>query len=109
MANGIHLLDFFTWVRDAAIVFSCVVDSFIAGNTDLQDHIHQYISSQARLQILENPSGDFDSGKGLGEPKFYVNETQFNGSWGRPQADGPALRAVAMIAYAKWLIVRIKI
>lgn len=28
----------------------------------------------------------------------------FTGSWGRPQGDGPALRATALIAYARWLV-----
>jgi hypothetical protein len=44
------------------------------------------------------------SGTGLGEPKFNVDETAFTGSWGRPQRDGPALRATALIAYSKWLV-----
>lgn len=56
---------------------------------------------------MSNPSGDLQpSGKGLGEPKFNVDMTEFTGSWGRPQRDGPALRATAMISYANWLIVR---
>lgn len=29
---------------------------------------------------------------------------RFNGAWGRPQRDGPALRAIALITYSKWLI-----
>jgi glucoamylase len=28
----------------------------------------------------------------------------FTGDWGRPQRDGPALRATALIAYGRWLI-----
>ncbi|KAJ9376288.1 CAZyme family GH15 and CBM20 [Paecilomyces variotii] len=94
---------FYTWTRDAALTLKCLVDTFIAGNTDLQSTIQNYISSQAYLQTVSNPSGDLSTG-GLGEPKFNVDETAFTGSWGRPQRDGPALRATAMIAYAKWLI-----
>ena len=30
--------------------------------------------------------------------------TAFAGVWGRPQADGPALRATALAAYSRWLI-----
>ena len=30
--------------------------------------------------------------------------TQFTGAWGRPQRDGPPLRAIAMIAYANYLV-----
>lgn len=36
--------------------------------------------------------------------RFNVDETQFTGAWGRPQRDGPALRATAMIAYSRYLI-----
>jgi glucoamylase len=39
----------------------------------------------------------------LGEPKFQPNSTAFTGSWGRPQRDGPALRATTLIAYGHWL------
>ncbi|EOD52505.1 putative glucan -alpha- protein [Neofusicoccum parvum UCRNP2] len=95
---------FYTWTRDAALVFKALVDQFIAGDFDLQDEIEDYIISQAKLQGVSNPSGDLSSGTGLGEPKFYVDLTQFTGAWGRPQRDGPALRATAMIAYAKWLV-----
>lgn len=66
--------------------------------------MQQYISAEAQLQTVSNPSGDLSTG-GLGEPKFNVNETAFTGPWGRPQRDGPALRATALIAYANYLIV----
>ncbi|KAL2007730.1 hypothetical protein VTN00DRAFT_7712 [Thermoascus crustaceus] len=97
---------FYTWTRDAALTIKCLVDLFISGenSTDLQSQIQNYISAQAYLQTVSNPSGDLSTGAGLGEPKFNVDETAFTGSWGRPQRDGPALRATAMIAYAKWLI-----
>ena len=29
---------------------------------------------------------------------------EFNGAWGRPQRDGPALRAIALMTYSNWLI-----
>lgn len=53
---------------------------------------------------MSNPSGDLPSGAGLGEPKFNADGTAFTGSWGRPQRDGPALRATALIAYGRWLL-----
>ena len=49
---------------------------------------------------MENPSGDLASGTGLAEPKYYTNKTAFLGSWGRPQRDGPALRATALMSFA---------
>jgi glucoamylase len=53
---------------------------------------------------VENPSGGLSDGSGLAEPKFYTNETAFTDAWGRPQRDGPALRAIALIAYSNWLV-----
>ncbi|USW54704.1 Putative glucoamylase, carbohydrate binding module family 20, six-hairpin glycosidase superfamily [Septoria linicola] len=94
---------FYTWTRDAALTIKCLVDQFLAGQTSLEGTIQDYINSQAALQTVNNPSGGLCTG-GLGEPKYQVDGTQFTGNWGRPQRDGPALRATAMIAYARYLI-----
>lgn len=97
------LIDFYSWTRDSALTFKMLVDTSIAGNFGLQSEIENYISAQAKIQTVSNPSGGLSTG-GLGEPKFGVNETAFTGPWGRPQRDGPALRATALIAYSRWLI-----
>ena len=55
---------------------------------------------------MSNPSGDLSDGSGLGEPKFNVDESAFTGAWGRPQRDGPALRAITLTAYSSWLLAR---
>lgn len=81
-----------------------LVDEFLAGDVALEAHVRDYIGSQAVIQGINNPSGNLSNGQGLGEPKFNVDETAFNGNWGRPQRDGPPLRAIAMIAYAKYLV-----
>lgn len=98
-----NLIDFYSWTRDSALPIKMLVDTFIAGNFGLQPEIENYISAQAKIQTISNPSGGLSTG-GLGEPKFEVNETPFTGLWGRPQRDGPALRATALIAYSRWLI-----
>ncbi|CRG83125.1 glucoamylase [Talaromyces islandicus] len=94
----------YTWTRDSALTLKCLVDEFIGGNSDLESVIKEYISTSASIQGISNPSGDLSDGSGLGEPKFMVNATAFTGDWGRPQRDGPALRATAMMAYANYLI-----
>ncbi|KAK0708998.1 Six-hairpin glycosidase-like protein [Lasiosphaeria miniovina] len=95
----------FTWSRDSALVFRGIVDAFTESyDPKLQTQIQNYIASQAKLQGVSNPSGSFSNGAGLGEPKFNVDLTQFTGAWGRPQRDGPPLRAIALIGYARWLI-----
>lgn len=83
-----------------------LVDLFRNGDTDLLSIIEEYISSQAYIQTVSNPSGNLaNSGLGLGEPKFNVDESAYTGSWGRPQRDGPALRATALIDFGQWLVV----
>lgn len=95
---------FHSWTRDSALTFKVLVDAFIAGNSALQSQIEKYIYAQAQLQAVSNPSGSLANGAGLGEPKFEVDGTAFTGAWGRPQRDGPALRATALIAYSRWLL-----
>ncbi|KAH6691665.1 glucoamylase P [Plectosphaerella plurivora] len=99
---------FFTWTRDSALTFKMIVDEFIAdpsANADLERHIKDYIRAQAILQTVTNPSGGLlPSGRGLGEAKYEVDGSRFNGAWGRPQRDGPPLRAVALITYSKHLL-----
>lgn len=65
---------FYTWTRDSALTFKCIVDTFISSySASLQTEIENYISAQAYLQTVSNPSGNLASGGlGLGEPKFNV-------------------------------------
>ncbi|KAK2044146.1 family 15 glycosyl hydrolase [Colletotrichum somersetense] len=95
---------FYTWTRDAALTMKVIVDEFIFGHKELQIYIEDYYRSQAVLQTITNPSGSFlPSGLGLGEAKYTVDGSRFNGAWGRPQRDGPALRAITLITYSRWL------
>ncbi|KAJ5232811.1 Glycoside hydrolase family 13 [Penicillium chermesinum] len=76
----------------------------MAGDSSLEPTIQEYVAAEAKLQTVSNPSGSLSDGSGLGEPKFEVNITAFTGDWGRPQRDGPALRATALIAYGNYLL-----
>lgn len=98
------LIDYYTWTRDSALTLKVLIDLFKNGDSDLLGVIEEYIDAQAHIQTVSNPSGGLSTG-GLGEPKFNVDETAFTGAWGRPQRDGPALRATALIAFGQWLIV----
>ncbi|RFU80971.1 glucoamylase [Trichoderma arundinaceum] len=96
---------YYMWTRDSALVFKSLVDRFTQKyDAGLQRRIQQYIAAQVSLQGISNPSGSLSDGSGLGEPKFELTLNQFTGNWGRPQRDGPALRAIALIGYSKWLI-----
>ncbi|THC96494.1 hypothetical protein EYZ11_004038 [Aspergillus tanneri] len=97
---------YYTWTRDAALTARCLVDIVVSSaDPTLQSAVQDYISFQADLQAVSNPSGGLLSG-GLGEPKFNVDGSAFTDSWGRPQRDGPALRAMTLMAYSNWLIDR---
>jgi glucoamylase len=85
-------------------VLKGLVDRFLAGDSHFEGIIRSYISAQANLQVVQTRSGGLSTG-GPGEPKFHVDKTAFDGDWGRPQNDGPPLRATAMIGYAKYLMV----
>lgn len=104
---------FYTWTRDAALTIKTLTDELNSSSplppgtssSDLETTIQDYISSQAALQGVENLSGSLCEG-GLGEAKFNPDGTPFTGAWGRPQRDGPALRVVALVAYARGLLSR---
>ncbi|KAI9924192.1 hypothetical protein MW887_007142 [Aspergillus wentii] len=95
---------FYTWTRDAALTMLDLIHDFINGDSSLEPLIQQYITAQAKLQPVANPAGNLTTGAGLGEAKFEVNGTAFTGPWGRPQRDGPALRASALISYGNHLL-----
>jgi len=98
--------DLYTWTRTAALTFKILIERLsVTDKPKISDHIDDYVKSQDRLRLMSNPSGGHWSG-GLGEPKFYPNGTAFTGAWNRPQQDGPALRATALIIYAKQLLAK---
>ncbi|KAA1469667.1 starch-binding glucan 1,4-alpha-glucosidase [Dentipellis sp. KUC8613] len=103
----------YTWTRDAALVFKALSDELVlllpynrthsSANTALQTRLDEYAALQRVLQATPNPSGGAHA-EGLGEPKFHVDGRAYEGAWGRPQRDGPALRAIVLIRYANWLL-----
>lgn len=80
-------------------VYADDTSSRLAGK--LSSILDSYTSLQQTIQRTSNPSGNFDDLSGLGEPKFEVDGKPFTGSWGRPQRDGPALRALTLIHYIR--------
>ncbi|KAI0143019.1 family 15 glycosyl hydrolase [Xylariaceae sp. FL1272] len=97
---------YYTWTRDSSLTFKALVERFTttAYDASLQTQIENFIIAEAKQQTVSNPSGSLSDGTGLGEPKFNPDGSAFTGAWGRPQRDGPALRAIAMIDYANWLV-----
>lgn len=65
--------------------------------------IRDTVTMNLKLQHVTNRSGSFGTG-GLGEPKFLIDGSPFEGDWGRPQNDGPALRSIAFLTYANHIL-----
>ncbi|AET38805.1 glucan 1,4-alpha-glucosidase Ecym_3314 [Eremothecium cymbalariae DBVPG len=98
---------FYQWTRDGAITVNTVVNILVDTprvNITLVGTVLKYINNTYVLQRVQNPSGSFeDDLSGLGEPKFMVDNSQFTGSWGRPQNDGPALRVITIMNFLNYL------
>lgn len=88
---------YFDWVRDTALTMRSLVDYYeFSGDQKIKKMIFTWISAEAYRQNLPTYSG-------LGEPKYNIDGSGFTGPWGRPQNDGPALRAISMIKFARIL------
>lgn len=75
----------YSWTRDSTLVFKLLIEDFVSGgDPPLRRLIDAYISVEAIIQQITNPSGS--AGKsGLGEPKFNIDGSVFAAPWGRPQ------------------------
>jgi glucoamylase len=92
---------FYHWVRDGAIAMSLVQDWFEQNSaSDKKYLLKNYVNWVNQVQHA-TPNQGYDI---FGEPKFYVNARVFDGQWGRPQNDGPALRALTLMRFANALI-----
>lgn len=85
------------------MVFKVLLNQYINGNSTLEGLLKSYATSNDKLQKTSNPSGTYTTG-GIGEPKFLVNGDAFNDNWGRPQLDGPGIRATVLIKFANLML-----
>jgi glucoamylase len=89
---------YFDWVRDTALTYRALVDYYeLKKDPKIKKMIFTWIEAEAYRQNQPTFTG-------LGEPKYFVNGAGYTGAWGRPQNDGPALRALTMIKFARILI-----
>lgn len=93
---------YYHWTRDAALVMTAQLTDLLAstprGSAEpLLGRIGKYLSFSEQTQESPNRSGGTEGWYNLGEPKFYVDGRGFDGDWGRPQSDGPALRAILIL------------
>jgi glucoamylase len=99
---------FWHWIRDAALVMDTVLNLHAREKNVLKRE--QYLSIlrdfthfSRQNQLTPNRSGS-PTDTGLGEPKFHADGRAFDEDWGRPQNDGPPLRAITLIRYARLLL-----
>lgn len=92
---------YFHWVRDAAITMSLVEDWYEQDNNpNDKKRLKRYVDFVNTTQhAIPTPGYEL-----LGEPKYYLDGTVYTGAWGRPQNDGPALRAITLIRFANTLL-----
>lgn len=108
------------WIRDAALVMREVEELASRSTGEVKERydqeLYEYAKFSLKNQNRKNKSSSrskkrSDTGQtfltndsGLGEPLFRMSGKAFNEGWGRPQSDGPALRAITLIKTAsRWL------
>jgi glucoamylase len=93
---------YYHWVRDAALTMSALIDIYqTSANVEIKNIIHKTVFDYLDFSIAIQHTLKITD---LGEPKFYVTGHVYNKPWGRPQTDGPALRAISLIHWANILI-----
>lgn len=88
----------YNWVRDTSLVMDVVATLYAAATNDVRSvYEGLFFRYAARRAAQQTDPGLLT---GLGEPKFNLDGTPFTGPWGRPQNDGPASAAIAMMEFA---------
>ena len=94
---------YYDWVRGSSLVMKEVVFLAYDRRVSAEDRelakkkIDLWVEWELGLQATPK-SAD------LGEPRFHVDGKVYTGPWGRPQNDGPALRALTAIMIAqRWI------
>ena len=89
---------YFDWVRDTALTYRALIDYYeLKKDPKIKKMIFTWVSAEAYRQNQPTFTG-------LGEPKYFIDGSGYTGGWGRPQNDGPALRAISMIKFARILL-----
>lgn len=90
----------YDWVRDSSLTMEVVQTLYAAATTSgpktqYESLLFQYAAARAAEQNAQNLQ------TGLGEPKFYLNNSVYEKPWGRPQNDGPATAAITLMEFAE--------
>jgi glucoamylase len=89
---------YYDWVRDTALTYRSLIDFYeLKKDSRIKNMIFTWVDAETYRQNQPTFTG-------LGEPKYFIDGSGYTGGWGRPQNDGPALRALAMIKFANLLL-----
>jgi len=91
---------FYHWIRDAGICMTTIFKLYekkILSKKEFMNYFTNYITAEKTIQNLDTLTY-------LGEPKINVDLTPFNGPWGRPQNDSPALRCISVMKYYNFIL-----
>lgn len=94
---------FFHWTRDAALVMD-TVRRLGQGPKTTPQFVEKTNSALFDFVILSRLHQMTEAPGDLGEPKYHVDGRPYTGPWGRPQNDGPALRAITLSYWALELL-----
>jgi len=84
---------YFHWVRDAALVMDTLLTNSLLSKNEMENYLTLEMDHQKTFKLT-----------GQGEPKFEKSGLSFQGPWGRPQNDGPALRAIVFMKHVNKLL-----
>lgn len=91
------------WIRDAALVQRELVFKYIHSKSPSNKKFYlEKLEEFRQFSLINQKTANLSSG--LGEPFFQVDGSPSSEQWGRPQNDGPALRAVTFILLAEALL-----
>ena len=92
---------FYDWERDGALSMRAFMEINDYDLDKIKINMDKYLSWVQKVQSKISPFGY----NVLIEPKYTFPEGDvYTGGWGRPQTDGPGLRATTIILYAKSLV-----
>ncbi len=83
---------FFHWMRDAALTMQATLLIPDVSTDIYKNYVLFEESAQHKISVPNEET--------LGQPKFNIDSTIWEGDWARPQNDGPAQRAIAFIKIA---------
>lgn len=94
------------WTRDAAIVMKAVTEMYreAMSSKGQSGERYRYLGLWVDYIRFSRATQKLNTAASLGEPKYELDGRSFDGPWGRPQNDGPALRVIAAAEMAHLLL-----